>query len=237
MLRKRKTYGTRTRSRSTRIKRTKDIPAPVANFRKLSNNTINARPQFTRATLYYMENNISINPGAGTAGVYVFAANGLFDPNISAVGHQPAGFDQYMALYNQYVVLGSTIKVSFSNTDPNVQQVVGIFVEDLSTTTGDIRRYVESGNGVWTVTSIGGSSSGMAPTVLKHKLDLQKYHHQNIYTEDNYAGTSSGNPADTQYFHIVGCAADGSTDSASISLNVEIRFDVIFRDPYLADLS
>lgn len=235
MLRKR-TYATRTRSKSTRPKKmARMVYNPQPSFARLNRNTINARPQYTRANLYYFENNISINPSAGAAAVYVFTVNGLYDPNITGIGHQPSGFDQYMALYNQYVVLGSTIKVTFANTEATQQQVCGIFVEDLATTSPDMRKYVENGNGVWS--NIGPAGAGSQPLTLRHSCDVSKYSHTSIYNEENFAGSSSSNPNNTHYYHIVGIAADGSTDVGVLVLNVEIRYDVIFRDPYLAELS
>ena len=60
------------------------------------------------ATLLYSDQ-ITLNPAAGTVSKHVFSANGLFDPNITGVGHQPRGFDQYMALYNHYTVIGARI--------------------------------------------------------------------------------------------------------------------------------
>ncbi len=48
----------------------------------------------------------TLNPGvAGVAAIQVMTANGLYDPDITGVGHQPRGFDQIMALYNHYTVV------------------------------------------------------------------------------------------------------------------------------------
>lgn len=43
---------------------------------------------------------------------HVFHANGIFDPDVSGVGHQPRGHDQYGVLYDDYVVLGSKITIN-----------------------------------------------------------------------------------------------------------------------------
>ena len=42
-----------------------------------------------------------------------FVANGAFDPNLTGVGHQPRGFDQFMAGYETFTVTGSKISVNF----------------------------------------------------------------------------------------------------------------------------
>ncbi len=41
----------------------------------------------------------------------VYRANSIFDPAVAVGGHQPRGFDQFMALYTEWVVLSSTISV------------------------------------------------------------------------------------------------------------------------------
>lgn len=53
---------------------------------------------------------IALDPAtAGALGYYVFRANSIYDPDYSAAGHQPMGYDQLSALYAHYVVLSSTI--------------------------------------------------------------------------------------------------------------------------------
>ena len=48
----------------------------------------------------------------------VFSGNGLYDPDVSGVGHQPLGFDQWMTLYNRYRVYASRIVVNVVNLQP-----------------------------------------------------------------------------------------------------------------------
>lgn len=68
-------------------------------------------PQAMVTTLRYTDP-VTINPAIGAAGGWAFSANGLFDPNITGTGHQPMGFDQLMAFYNHYEVIGARIKMT-----------------------------------------------------------------------------------------------------------------------------
>jgi hypothetical protein len=57
---------------------------------------------------------VTLNPGSGSNASYVFAMNGLYDPNITGTGHQPYGFDEYCAAagagpYNRYTVVKSRL--------------------------------------------------------------------------------------------------------------------------------
>lgn len=232
--RKRRTYGERGRTDrggSKGAKRSRVAPR----FRSLKSNVRSSRAQSARVTLIYNEQGIAPNPAAGVTAVYVFAANGLYDPNITGVGHQPSGFDQYMALYNEYVVLGSTITVWYTNNDGNNHALAGVFLEDFDTTDSDWRKYVENGNGVWTVLDKLGTGNGIK--CLKHQADITKFSTQGVFNEDGFAGTSSRNPDDTHFYHIVVAPADAVQDNAFVLCNVEIRYDVLFRDPALTALS
>jgi len=182
----------------------------------------------------YAEFGVTLNAGSGVAASYVFAANGLFDPNISAVGHQPMGFDQLMALYNQYTVIGGIIKVTFSNSDPLNDQIIGITMKDSASTTLDPRQNIEWGNTTW---SNIGARDGNSTKVLTHKFDIAKYAAQAIVDEQQFTGTNSVNPANT--LHLVIWAAIGSAigDPLPVNCNVEIMYDTIFKSPGATTLS
>lgn len=232
---KRKRSQSQARANTFVAQRRKLSGAPAPRFRYLLSNYHSARVQSTRVELIYSEWGLSVNPAIASTGVYVFAANGLFDPNVTGVGHQPTGFDQYMALYNEYVVVGSVIKVEYSNSDANNLALVGIFLEDLSTGYTDWRRYVENGNGVWTTADK--LASGSAVKRLNHRCDVRMFSKQNIIDEDSFSGTNAANPDDTHFYHCVVAPSDGAADNGAVILNVEIRYDVIFRDPAQPDLS
>lgn len=62
--------------------------------------TVLPRRLFTRLT-YATENK---NQSVSVPTVVQFAANGLFDPDLTGIGHQPMGYDQLIAIYQDYRV-------------------------------------------------------------------------------------------------------------------------------------
>lgn len=189
-------------------------------------------------TLTYTDWSYTLNPGAaGTAAVQVFAANGLYDVDITGVGHQPTGFDQLMSLYNEYVVTEAEIECWFENTDTSYAQVVGISFQDLATTTTDSRKYIENGN---CVSKVIGNATGATPNISKltMKANMQQYSHaQSVLTEQDFAGNSTTNPLDTHYFHVFVAPMNQTVDAAQVYLKAMLKFKVLFRDPRLNDLS
>ena len=65
------------------------------------------------AKLIYAENGYQLNTTSGLCGVRIFSLSSLFDPDVTGTGHQPVGYDQIMALYEEYIVKG----VSYSHSN------------------------------------------------------------------------------------------------------------------------
>jgi hypothetical protein len=56
----------------------------------------------------------SLDPAAVGAGVQ-YASNSIFDPNLTATGHQPLSHDQWSQFYQHYLVMGSKITIKVLN--------------------------------------------------------------------------------------------------------------------------
>lgn len=201
-------------------------------------NVLPGRIPYTWASLNYTDHPYVLNPGAaGTCAVTVFAANGLYDPDITGIGHQPSGFDQFMALYNEYVVTEASIEATFENTDTSYSQICGISLQDFATVATDCRVYTENGNVVTTVIGQAGGASAHIKTlkITCNQKFISKL--QNILTENDFAGTASANPVDTAHFHVFCAPMNASVDAASVYARVVIKYKVLFRDPKLNALS
>lgn len=233
---KRRMYAGTSRSRSQSApakKKPKYVTIKAPRFRTLRNPHSNAIANTMRAKLIYSEA-FAINAGAGLAAVYVFSANGLYDPNITGIGHQPVGFDEIMAIYGEFIVLGSTIKVTARNTDADVCQYVGIYLQRNPTTDTDWRKYVENGNGYYKVVQ---TLNNNDTVVLNYSCDLNKEAGHAIVDDEGFAGISIQNPSEQRYFHVVVAPFNLASDPSAVECAVEITFDVVFRDRQLTNVS
>jgi hypothetical protein len=60
------------------------------------------------ATKLRYSESVNIDPSlGGVPGVHVFNASSCYDPNTTGIGHQPRGFDQWMAMFDHFTVVGS----------------------------------------------------------------------------------------------------------------------------------
>jgi len=85
-------------------------------YRKRKSNIVSINRVFpqemTVKMVYCAYKNIQPAGGGGIA-YYSFWANGIFDPDAAAGGHQPLGHDQWATFYQHYRVLASKITVTY----------------------------------------------------------------------------------------------------------------------------
>lgn len=182
------------------------------------------------ATLIYQTGAKSLNPGAaGTAAYHVFSANGCYDPDISGTGHQPRGFDQFMLMYDHYVVVGSKITLVALNTDSTYSQILGVIRRDNSSTLGTdgTETATECGNCVWELLSPAGQGEG-SKTKLELTINPAKFLGRgNPLSDPELKGNSSSNPSEEAYFTVWAQPLQ-AVDSTVIRFNAIIEYSVAF---------
>lgn len=234
MLRKRVTASSRARSSSRPAKKGKYVVNPAPRFKLLRNPSDYTIAQSMRVKMTY-STFFTINPGIGAVGTYLFSANGIYDPDVTGAGHQPAGFDELMNLYAEYVVVGSTIRVIARSSADNQDFFFGVALERTTATYTDFDRYVENGNCKWTwcdAPNRGGESHAQ----VFHKCDMRMAN-TDVLTDSDFFGTNAANPAEQRFYHILCCPCDRTSDIGAQNFSVVIDFDVIFRDRVTTNIS
>lgn len=180
--------------------------------------------------LPYSDWNLFSCPATNTAGGYVFTANGLFDPNITGVGHQPMGFDQMMLFYEHYTVTRSRITVNFWNTSTTESVVVGISIAPDATLSTVITTLNENGMLVKKALSPNNGGDSYKCT-LSITADISKINgKRDVKSENDFRGDIASNPAEQTYFHI--WAYDEIVSAAkNVNFEVLIEYDAIFTEP------
>lgn len=121
----------------------------------------------------YVENFAQTNATGNPNTHFVFAGNGLADPNLSNTGHQPLYFDQYGLMYKDYYVAGSKIKVEFINTGP--RPVMHSVIPSLDTFSNStwLTRELDSQKYCKTRTTCP-LGSGSTKTIIQHYMTTDK---------------------------------------------------------------
>jgi hypothetical protein len=188
-------------------------------------------PSKLHAKLKYVTDELALLGGV-TAGVHVFTANGLYDPDITGTGHQPRGFDQLIPLYDHYVVMKSEVRVQSYSGTGNVRGVTGIALLNVSTAQTDYIDYAEQARATMQyLPSI--TTSGVQQEPHLHTMKFTASEFMGIpdpLTATKLQGTINANPADQAFFHLYSQAGDGST-AFSTACIASIEYDVVFIEP------
>lgn len=161
-------------------------------------------------------------PLTGGMGYWQMSCNGLYDPNITGTGAQPAYFDQLKAIYDHYTVLRSKAKftcISPVNTTTNFT----LYIDDdtsINTVAYKAAMY-ETAKTTIANTTVSG------PVVLYNSWDAVKYFGPAPQANDNLQGGQGNNPSEQSYYTLVIGDVAGST-SMNVSVLVEIDYYVVW---------
>jgi len=189
-------------------------------------------PQRT-VRLRYVEEVFLDPPNLGTAS-YVFSANGMFDPNISGVGHQPRGFDQNMVMYDHYTVTDSKITVlPASGTTVNISPMYyDVHCQDNST--ANVTSFQDlfekrEGSGML---QMAGLITGRNPQGITRYFNSTKFFgkdHNSLIGSSQFQGSALTNPTEQAYWVLYGCSA-GANDPTNTSFLVMIDYVAVLTE-------
>lgn len=166
---------------------------------------------------------------SGSIGTYTFIANGMYDPNLTGTGHQPMGFDQLMAQYNHYTVLGAKIVMVPNFTSSGSDAMCGInlsgnatfpFISQTQIIESKRRNYRR----------LPKDSHALLPSV-SYKFSAKKFFTaKNLLGEDSYKGSDSTNPIEKAYFHLFHASLSG-VSLGTLNYRVHISYMCMFHEP------
>ena len=173
--------------------------------------------------------NFQLTSTAGAVASYVFAANGLYDPDITGTGHQPMGFDEMMLYYNHYCVTNASIQVVLKSVS-GTKLTACIRQDGAATPLTTIDRIVEVGGAV--IEYLEFSTTFGATKRLQLAVDiarLQGINRKALTADSTLRGTIAANPAELTYFHVQ--TWDAAAQTGSINVDVIIDFVSVFMEP------
>jgi len=164
---------------------------------------------------------------AGPMSTYIIGCNGMYDPNISAGGHQPLYFDQMTALYNHYTVIGSKIKATFIPAAANSAPFAfGINVNDDTVITPG--NYNEMDEQAQSATRYTTAVQTRNPVIVK-KWSAKKIFGGSILANTDLQGTVTANPTEKSNFVCYMQTLDGTT-SVTCNLVVEVTYIAVWSE-------
>ncbi len=179
----------------------------------------------------YIDNDVYLNStSGGSPASYIFSANGMFDPDITGVGHQPLAFDEMTTLYNHYTVVGCKITYTIVSQDNGYAHVVAVKLSTDTTPTSDMENLLENGKCRWAILprADGGVVSKLTLRVNPNKfLGISK-----PMSEDDLKGTAAANPAKQAYLQL-SCGPLQPVDTYGVRGQVTIEYTAVWSSPKL----
>lgn len=210
------------------------VPGLVRVPRAIVPTAVRVPLSFTRRT--------SMTTAGGSTATQVFTGNGLFDPDVTGVGGQPLGYDQWSAFYSRYRCLASSIEVNATTPDitTNDQGIISLVVvpSTLSSVFTDIDAAASSPYGKLRI--VNGLSGGAGPfrpiSSLMETDVIMGVPKAAVLSDDTLQSVTTSNPANPWYWHIVGQNTDGAA-GVVIQLTVKLTYLVDFFDMSLLSQS
>lgn len=222
---------TRSAGMSTPSKKRRDAIISSKSFKRSLWSLKRSPVPTTFATkLVYSDLNTLSSTG-GLAGVHVYSANGLYDPDITGIGHQPRGFDQLMALFDHYTVIGAKITIQIADSDATASQpfISSIALIDQSSVAVDQNDYLESGYCVFQAQS-GSNIASVANLTMA--VNPNKFLGRSAPLADSQLkGSSTSNPTEQCYFHVAAGPLVSGTTTGTIAYVSKIEYSVVFSEP------
>lgn len=172
---------------------------------------------------------VTFNTGSVNTGGFVFTANGLYDPNITGVGHQPMGFDQMMLFYEHYTVTNAKLTVTLYNYTSTESVMVGVLVAPDATIETNYYKLLE--NGLLTRKWLSKETNSNNMHTFTVSCNLSKVNgKKDVKSEDDFRGDIASNPPEQTYFHLF-AYNQISTTICTVYGEVVIEYDAIFTEP------
>lgn len=170
---------------------------------------------------------VVLNPETGICGSHIFQANGTYDPNITSVGHQPMGWDQWMTFYNHAKVLGSKMTATLVS-QPTCPLQMGITLKDNANLLTSPQHCKERANTNWRYQDINGTKGCKVVSKFSTKRFFgvkSAVDPTNLYCN---AGSNAGEGA---YWHLWCASADEIADPGQLTIQILIDFIVQLSEP------
>jgi len=190
---------------------------PKATLSKVNKNMVSLGggfPKNVTVTHRYSDIATLVSTGGGYV-TYSWSANSLYDPDVTATGHQPMLFDQFSAIYDQYIVLKAkiTLKLMPASTAYNVPMTCLLMNKDSSTvlSTNPIVNAEQTSSTIKFLQM----DTGKELILTKH-FNAYKVFGKDPETQGRLVGTPTTSPSEQEYFVFQGQTTDGFTTQSLI---------------------
>lgn len=157
----------------------------------------------------------------------IWNLNSLFDPDRSGTGHQPMGFDQYVAFYNRYRVFKTDVSVAFP-THTTIGNTYAIVAVNNASAFTSITTAIENPGSI-----SGAGAEGGPAVVLNATYDLAEINgvsRTQYKTDERTQADVASSPVENICLHVVATSQDGAEFTYGYTIKMTMYVELF--DPY-----
>jgi len=152
---------------------------------------------------------------------YAIRLNSLFDPEFTAVGHQPRGFDQMAAMMKRYCVYKVDVQVKVVDHNPTAVCMMNVRSSGGGYSLTNKLPYQESENG--TVAFIEADRANSF-TQSYYIADIEGKNRQAVFTEDKYSALVTADPLLPCYMSVACGSANGTGGGVNCTVMISLVY-------------
>lgn len=164
-----------------------------------------------------------------TTSSQVWSLNGLHDPDITGIGHQPRGFDELIALYDHYVVIGCEVELLLANTQVNQAALCVATIRDNNIAVTSLSDQLEATNRQ--TIQLAPEGTGGSTRRMHFRINPNKFLGRSKPLADpDLKGNAASNPQEGCFLHL-GCIASAGDVAVTVQCTATIKYLVMMIEP------
>lgn len=186
-----------------------------------------------------------LDPGAGLAAIQAFRANGLQDPDLTGIGHQPSNFDRWSLFFDRYTVLGarcSVVPVYINNTNV-IPGLLCLALSENGTVIstshglGGISNIIEQPRLKVSMKNLGTVNTDGYGSLTKNFSAKKFFGIKNIKGVQPYTSDVTTNPAEQAFFEVGYVSSDDANNPGPMTFRATIDYIALLTEPKMTDAS
>lgn len=173
---------------------------------------------------------ISLDAGIGVPAYDTLSATSLFDPYVGTGGHQPMGFDEMSAWYENYQVMGATATAHarvYASAAADAIWLIGQTSNDTSAPASTIEQYIEQKDVKYAflTSAIGANNTGK---VTVRYSPRKQFAIKDPRDDQDLRAATTASPFKNAYFQFAVGGDNPADNPTAVNIRVVIDYLVLF---------
>jgi len=166
---------------------------------------------------------------AGEVVENIFRLNSPYDPDLTGVGDQPRGFDEWMALYSWCTVLSTDVEIT-TTAGATVPMYLGFYPDSSATVAANADDALSRADKLVTVSA---TTGGVAQNTIKRHYEISRLVGRPVVPGNiDFRVSTGAGPAIPAYLHVFVCRGGlTGVTASSVDYVLKMKMNCILTEP------